>query len=425
MTPSMVHYGSVPESTLTIEMENLRRILDTKGRIETESLTSLKRICVNAMKQYRKTRPNPSKNGLKEAKKILEGEDDMIGIRVKRGGGGGIPCHPVLRYIETERNIKEYSHRCNSIIKDNENKQGQICLELDNSQWNDTNKRNDFLCAISRFRPKETVLETSINPGEKTVCLKNQIVQLNKQYSLYYGSKVGLSAMTGIRRQMKIIRDKRNALVTAGTPLIMEEKCRRQDFCNYFSDLDCTRSKKSSIDNRTNNLFFIRGCKPPISKAERKLLKDKTKSSLILDSTIRFKPKKKDTNFRDPNFYIHNGCTSESFGSSRVEASMQPSAASALEEVSSNNRRLEDSIMDLVSDDKVELVRRQRIVRWDKSKRKYVQMSQRSDVDRKSDSKKFRLESGKVMKWDKIRPGYLYDKWKKKTKKKRWCHHRV
>lgn len=49
MTPEMVHYGSVPESVLVEEVENVRRIVDSElaGSHDAEMLKSLARVCNN------------------------------------------------------------------------------------------------------------------------------------------------------------------------------------------------------------------------------------------------------------------------------------------------------------------------------------------------------------------------------------------
>lgn len=49
MTPDMVHYGSVPESVLVEEVENVRRIVDSElaGSHDAELLRSLTRVCNN------------------------------------------------------------------------------------------------------------------------------------------------------------------------------------------------------------------------------------------------------------------------------------------------------------------------------------------------------------------------------------------
>jgi ATP-dependent RNA helicase DDX54/DBP10 len=49
MTPDMVHYGSVPESVLVEEVENVRRLVDSElaGSHDSEQLRSLTRVCSN------------------------------------------------------------------------------------------------------------------------------------------------------------------------------------------------------------------------------------------------------------------------------------------------------------------------------------------------------------------------------------------
>ena len=49
MTPDMVHYGSVPESVLVEEVENVRRIVDSEvaGSHDAETLKMLTRVCNN------------------------------------------------------------------------------------------------------------------------------------------------------------------------------------------------------------------------------------------------------------------------------------------------------------------------------------------------------------------------------------------
>lgn len=49
MTPEMVHYGSVPESVLVEEVENVRRIVDSEfaGSNDAEMLRNLTKVCNN------------------------------------------------------------------------------------------------------------------------------------------------------------------------------------------------------------------------------------------------------------------------------------------------------------------------------------------------------------------------------------------
>ena len=101
MTPDMVHYGSVPETIVTEEVENVQRILNSElsGTQQAESLRALTKVCSNAMKQYRKTRIEPSREGIRRAKAILEGERLNTGQRL---GGGSIPPHPLLLIFQMQ-----------------------------------------------------------------------------------------------------------------------------------------------------------------------------------------------------------------------------------------------------------------------------------------------------------------------------------
>ena len=72
-------------------------------------------------------------------------------------------------------------------------------------------------------------------------------------------------------------------------------------------------------------------------------------------------------------------------------------------------------MLDIVGDENVDLVKRQRMMRWDKSKRKYIQTTVGEELSGDSKSKKMRLESGQLVKSDKVKLGELYEKWQKRT----------
>uniref|UniRef100_A0A7S1V4V5 DBP10 C-terminal domain-containing protein n=1 Tax=Grammatophora oceanica TaxID=210454 RepID=A0A7S1V4V5_9STRA len=72
-------------------------------------------------------------------------------------------------------------------------------------------------------------------------------------------------------------------------------------------------------------------------------------------------------------------------------------------------------MLDVLGDEHADLAQRQRVVRWDKSKRKYVQSTVGQELSGMSKTKKTRLESGQLVKSDKMKLGELYEKWQKKT----------
>ena len=118
MTPEMVHYGSVPEWILTEQVEELQRLIRNG-----DNTVGMKKTCTNAMKQYRRSRPDASKAGVRTAKTILEQNRAQ-------------DHHPLLRKLEEERLLKEGSEKAN-----------------------DLQKRQEFLKAMANFRPKETIFE--------------------------------------------------------------------------------------------------------------------------------------------------------------------------------------------------------------------------------------------------------------------------
>jgi hypothetical protein len=157
-----------------------------------------------------------------------------------------------------------------------------------------------------------------------------------------------------------------------------------------------------------------------MSKAERRRVKKNAQEQPAAPSLRNKcdKPAKKvkrGADFRDPAFFIDNDFTSnceEARRSRLVEAAMQPSTARGS---TGTALRLEETMLDIVGDEKSELVQKQRMMRWDKSKRKYVQTTVGQELSGDSKSKKLRLESGQLVKNDKLKLGELYQKWQKKS----------
>jgi len=80
MTPDLVHYGGLPQHLLDEENESLRLLTERNGGV----LNTQWRVCENAMKQYRRTRPDPSKAAIRRAKELVAGEE------------GDVHIHPML-----------------------------------------------------------------------------------------------------------------------------------------------------------------------------------------------------------------------------------------------------------------------------------------------------------------------------------------
>ena len=199
MTPDMVHYGSLPTSILSREVENVQRLLNSEmaGSMASEQLRNLSRVCGNAMKQYRRTRPEASRDAVRRSKAIMEGTRLETGERV---GKGRIPTHPLLRGIE------ETSYLAGS--------------KGDNDQLHNLNNFQDcenLLEQISAFRPKETVFEAFATGAAKAAGDGSQVDQGRTTSAKKNNAATALKAMKNMRRQMKTVRNKGAALVVAGS----------------------------------------------------------------------------------------------------------------------------------------------------------------------------------------------------------------
>jgi DBP10CT (NUC160) domain len=76
---------------------------------------------------------------------------------------------------------------------------------------------------------------------------------------------------------------------------------------------------------------------------------------------------------------------------------------------------MEETMMDIVGDENSDIIKKQRMMRWDKAKRKYVQTTVGEELSGDSKSKKLRTESGRLVKNNKLKLGELYQKWQKRT----------
>ena len=84
---------------------------------------------------------------------------------------------------------------------------------------------------------------------------------------------------------------------------------------------------------------------------------------------------------------------------------MQPSAANNLKGTMGAALILEKVMVDIMRDEHADLAQKQQMMRWDKSKRKYVQTTVGTELHGGSKSKKLRLESGAFIKSNKLKLG--------------------
>jgi ATP-dependent RNA helicase DDX54/DBP10 len=413
MTPEMVHYGSLPESVMTEEVENVQRLLNAElsGSKEAEHLASLAKVCKNAMKQYKRTRAEASREGVRRAKAILEGDRLETGQRVQTLL---IPPHPLLKQAS-----EQAIHKTGLGDADN------------------LRKRQDFLQAMSQFRPKETVFEAFATGKNKELSVVSHVDKGRTTMNKKNDSTAALYAMKNMRRQMRIAHDKGTALVVAGSDIAMDknnEGAKKSD--GGGDDQQAGEATQEGDDAGVKSVAKMLSessaqmteGKKRLSKAERKRVKKDPSAEASTAQThehddaaaTQSKSAKQPTTYRDPQYYIDNDYTSnteEARRARQVEAAMQPSASSNTRGSVGQALRLEEAMLEIVGDERDELVKKQRMMRWDKAKRKYVQTTVGSELSGDSKSKKMRLESGQLVKTDKMKLGELYEKWQKKTHK--------
>lgn len=401
MTPDMVHYGSIPESTITEEIENVRRIIDSEltGSHDADALRSLIRICNNAMKQYRRSRPEASRQGVRRSKEILEGVKEESGKRV---GGGMIPAHPVLRKAEMDRILGSKG----------------ATKESAKAKLDEMKAREEMLKAMSNFRPKETVFEAFATGSTKVTGVLSQVDKgrtMGSSGKKYDGS-AAFSAMKNMRRQMALAHQKGTSLVVAGSEKALELNGELEP----DSDITLEANDEEVVAKEPITHVPIVE-KKRLSKAERKRLKKKgiMAAQEASDGTNTKKTKNmRGTDFRDKAFYMDTIASdvAQNERDRHIEAAMQPSSSGATGGMASA-LRIEEAMLDIVGDENADFVKKQRITRWDKSKRKYVQTTIGMETSNMSKTKKLKLESGQMVKSDKLKLGELYEKWQKKTNK--------
>jgi ATP-dependent RNA helicase DDX54/DBP10 len=420
MTPDMVQYGSLPVSIVTQEVENVHRLIHSEfaGSRETESLQALARVCSNAMKQYRRTRPEASRDAVRRAKAILEGARLESGQRV---GQGRIPTHPLLRGIE-ERVFLATTGVAKVDGKERQQQEQQIL-----SNFQDCEK---LLQEIAAFRPKETVFEAfATGVHGKDLSVASQVDRGRTTNTKKGNAAAALTAMKNMRRQMKTVRNKGTVLVVAGsaTALKLNDKEEPSEVeangAPRASEASVKSSNSITAENGDDTAPRIRKPKIFVSKAERRRLAKANTSGVLArpEHTVpngNDAPKKRKTasDFRDPAFYIDNDLTGSAEETQRartIEAAMQPNAG--MKGIAGTAFRIEEAMLDVVGDENEELIQKQRMVRWDKSKRKYVQTTVGAELRGDSKSKKMRLESGQRVSTEKMKLGELYAKWQKKT----------
>lgn len=147
MKPSMVHTGIFPQDVLAEEIDSLECLM-----AEDEELRMMWRVCVNGMKQYRRTRSESTRAGIKEAKRIAK--HDLIRS-----------IHPLIAGMDPDR--------CSANVV----------------------QKANFIRHLQTFRPAQTVFESGIGTGVATAGSKT-----GKRKAM--GDSYGVEIMRALRKEL-------------------------------------------------------------------------------------------------------------------------------------------------------------------------------------------------------------------------------
>ena len=246
------------------------------------------------------------------------------------------PSHPVLRRTEVNRIMSMHTARRNN--KGTSDGEKDVLDKLDQLK-----QREDFLRAMSNFRPKETIFESFATGGGKTIGVVSHLdkgstisgINTNKK-----NSSAAYDAMKNMRRQMKLAHNKGVSLVVAGSDaaMVVNGECDNREENDPSHDggggkvNDGGKANVSPSQLQKQNKVVITE-KRRLSKAERKRLKKQGShiSSLPVhrmeDRSNTKTKNKRGQDFRDNAFYIDNEITHDSEEAQRGrhrEAAMQP-----------------------------------------------------------------------------------------------------
>jgi len=186
--------------------------------------------------------------------------------------------------------------------------------------------------------------------------------------------------MKAMRRQMKLANGK-NTLVIAGSDAA---KLQNGELSSTENDQVPKGQKGGMVDIENSNpvqtSLPLLEQKKRLSKAERKRLK--SGKGLPEDDILKKEKTKNKKDYRDENFYISFDDSSAKVTNRErhMEAQLLPSASDSINDPKISALKLQESILDIVGDEKEDLVKQQRLMRWDKSKRKYVQTTIGAEV---------------------------------------------
>ncbi|CAM9691621.1 unnamed protein product [Chrysoparadoxa australica] len=380
LTPDMVHYGCFPQQILDEENQSLEEIFN-RG---SSGLAAIRKASVanNAIKQYRRTRPEASRRGVERAKQLDKSQ-----------------VHPLL--------IK-FADR------------GIITNAVEGAQ------RSDYLKAMGSFRPNMTIFEVLGGGGTVTKTDVGKVMgdvrcKLRVRKLLETGE-------SGQRKgdAKKIDNDKegkQDVLDGNGVHAHFKKdrKPKRTERApppiTYMQD----NQELSSGKGKPGTTEPERISRPKLSKAQRKCLKKArshawsshalTTSPSPLTHRRKVRTSQKPLTIFDESgrdlkkaHYIGYGQTAQE---ALVEEAMQPRSSERSSQGFTGDR-LEEAMLDVNPDEALDMQKKQKLLHWDKKKKKFIQTTR---AELSAGKGKGRNETSK----QKGRQGDLYKKWKAKS----------
>ncbi|CAM9456488.1 unnamed protein product, partial [Ectocarpus sp. 12 AP-2014] len=414
LNPDLVHYGNFPQQVMDDENESLKEMIGNSG----SNLSGLQRVCQNAMKQYRRTRPDPSGRAIARAKLLDRGE-----------------THPLLVGFEARGMHSAAAHA----------------------------GRNQFMRAMSSFRPKETIFELLGGGGTEAKGDMDQVMGAVRKRARVHrlltrnettaneseapvtaaaaegggGDAVEAMEVEGgggdnVEAPPSSVASGAAAAAAAAAAAVA------------VADSSSVSGAQSGGSNSEGAVPAATGVKrKKLSRFERKRLK-KAKGGdgggrnggrdSLAGLEHELEKEEEETaagdgdggggggvgamgnggpgRFADKAFYIGYGTTE---ASSFVEAALQPRSVEKSGDGFAAGR-LEEAILDVNPDEAVDMAKKQRLLHWDSRKKKFVKTTLAELSERKTGgSRKIRTESGVVVKAKNAPQGEIYAKWKRSS----------
>lgn len=400
MQPSMVHTGIFPQDVIHEEADSFDRLMK-----DTEELQIMWRISNNGMKQYRRTRAEASRHGIKLTKAAVK--NNVIKY-----------IHPLIAGEDPTRCSRDVIEKAN------------------------------FVQHLQSFRPAQTVFETGIGTG--TTGAGYKVKGANKMNST--SGKVdsqGVEAMRALRRQLapalernqiKAITLEECALGEGKEDDEEDEDANVDDENDEYYDDNEERAAPTSTSANKRSKAHVQEAedededseveepsnkKRRLSRADRKKMKKSGGSihSISHSNTSEFDDNivsgggndKKVTSFMDEKFYMSYG-TEDEIATYREDLLQPQQGLRSSEAIGAV--AIENAMMDIAPDDAMELNKKKKIMRWDAKKRKFVKQTLEEMSQSKHGAGKIRSESGVMRHSKSNKPqGEMYNDWKKKTRR--------